>query len=169
MTTPTDTFDPRTAKQLAAKIVDEELCGYDADEMCPLDELHTKCFDALGKTPDEIAAKLAEYGILGTRPDRVEDDGEVYGDMVDDKGNALAVYFRDVCGAAASSFNTTDGLLYWDGTEEGSEIGHESVELPEQLVAFQRAYQDFEYEQLIDPNSTSDTNVIPADAPRAYL
>lgn len=154
MTTPTMEFDPCTAKQAAAKIVDDEMCGHDEEDMAPLVELHAKCFAALGSTPDEIAAKLAEYGCLGTPPDRIvpaDDPTDVYGDMHDDKGNALAVYFRDVCGATSAAFGTDGGLIYWDGTLPGSEIGHEGVTLPAPVREFQQGYQDFKYEQLFDP------------------
>jgi hypothetical protein len=141
-------FDPRTAKERAAQIVDEDLCTY--DDMGPLEELHAQCFTALGETADAIAATLAELGCNGSRPDKEseDEDGTVYGDLVDTKGCALAVYFRGVCGAASASFGTSGGFIYWDGTESGAEIGHESVELPDVVAEFQRGYQDFEYADL---------------------
>lgn len=145
---PTSTFDPRTAKDRAAEIVDQKLCGHDEDEMGPLDELHTRCFTALGDTADAVAATLAELGVTGTRPDRVEDDGEVYGDMHDLTGNALAVYFTEVCGATHASFGIDGGQLYWDGSNGVDEIGHEDVQLPQVLKDFQRGYENFAYPQL---------------------
>jgi hypothetical protein len=160
MTAPAETFDPRTAKQLAAKIVDGEMCGYEDEEVSPLVELHNKCFTALGNTPDEIAAKLTEYGCLGTPPHRIvpaDDPTDVYGDMHDDKGNALALYFRAVCGAASAAFQVDDGMIYWAGTLPGSMIGHESVTLPPAVREFQQGYQDFNYEQLFDPTHQVDT------------
>jgi hypothetical protein len=144
MTTAT-TFDPRTAKERAAEIVDQDLCGF--DDLSPLAELHTLCFSVLGSTAAEVAEKLAEFGCKGSRPLTVDDDGDIYGDMVDEDGNALAVYFRTVCGAASARFGADDGTIYWEGSGD-DQVGDESVELPPVIREFQEGYQDFEYPDL---------------------
>lgn len=144
----TDTFNPRTAKTIAAEIVDKELCGFEEDEMGPLNDLHDKCFAALGDNPAAVAAKLAELGIKGTRPDQVVDGDSEYGDLIEPEKSALAVYFRDVCGATHASFGTWGGQLVWAGTEDGTEVGHEDIELPEVLKQFQKGYEDFAWPAL---------------------
>lgn len=142
MTTPHAVF--AAARQRAATIADNNLCTY--DDMGPLDALHTEIFTALGGTTDQIAATLAGHGVTGSLPEVVVDGDEVYGDLVDDEGCALAVFFRDVCGAASAVFGTSGGQVYWDGTHD--EVGHEDVELPDALAAFQRGYENFAYPAL---------------------
>lgn len=142
-------LDFTTVEDLAAKIVDQDPDGQ--EDLSAIEALHTLVFTALGSTADDIAAKLAELNVQGTRPDQdgePDDDGTMYGDLWDGDNCALAVFFRQVCGATSASFGTDGGLLCWDGTEPGSEISHEGVTLPPAVAAFQNGYQDFKYPNL---------------------
>lgn len=139
-------FDFTTVADLAAKIVDQDPDGQ--DDMGAIEALHTLIFTALGSTADDIAAKLAELDVQGTRPDQdgePDNDGTMYGDLCDYDNCALAVFFRQVCGATSASFGTDGGTLCWDGTEPGSEVSHEGVTLPATVAAFQHGYEDFKY------------------------
>lgn len=146
MTSPTDTFDLRTAKDLAAELIDRSACELNMDA---LDQLHERIFAAFGAGdgPDAIAAKLTELGIKGDLPEVVRDGGELYGEMDDDGQNALSVALREVCGADSAAISTYAGMIYWAG-RGAEELGHESVELPATVVEFLKKYEDFRYPDL---------------------
>jgi hypothetical protein len=166
--TTTETFDPRTAKTLAAAIVDRHISDENEEDR-EFAGLHEKIFAWLGATPDDVAARLTEAGVTGTRPELADNDGAAYGDLVDGKGCALAVFFREICGAAAADLAVDGGLIYWNGSDGVAEYGNESFELPEQLVEFQRKYQDFGYELLYAGDSG--VRMVPStpDAAFAFL
>lgn len=145
MTAPTTPFDLRTAGTIAAELI---AAGQHPDDtITQLEELHARIFTALGDTADQVAAKLAELGIKGALPEVVQDGAEVYGDLTDDEGNALAVLLRDVCGAHSASVFTTGAIICWRASD-GEELAHEDVELPEALRRFQTEYEDFRYPDL---------------------
>lgn len=145
MTAPTTPFDLRTAKAIAADLITNDQGTADTIEQ--LDQLHTRIFTALGDTADAVAAKLAEFGIKGALPEVVQDGAEIYGDLTDDEGNALAVLLRDVCGAHSASVFTTGAIVCW-AADNGEELAHEDIELPEVLRKFQTEYEDFRYPDL---------------------
>lgn len=147
MTAPTTPFDLEAAQAIAEDIINRRLCGPGEEDMGPLNRLHERIFAALGDTPAAVAVKLAELGIKGTLPEAVQDGAEVYGDLTDDKGNALAVLLRNVCGAHSASVFATGAIIYWRNGD-GEELADESIELPQVLCDFQREYEDFRYPQL---------------------
>ncbi len=146
MTAPTTPFDLRTAKAIAADIIVNQRDGA-GENAARLSALHARIFAALGDTPAAVAAKLAELGIKGTLPAVVQDGADVYGDLVDAGGCALALLLRDVCGAASASVFTTAAIICWEDTD-GAELADEDVELPEALRLFQLAYEDFRHPAL---------------------
>ena len=141
----TEPFNPRTAKTIGAQLAENQVG--DETDMAALDSLISDCFSALGGTVAEIAATLLELGCHGTRPEEYEQNGAMYGDLVDEDNSPVAVYFRDVCGADSASFNTFSGLVSWAGAG-GAEIGNEDVALPELVRLFQQEYEAMLHPQL---------------------
>lgn len=147
MTAPTETLDLEAPQAIAEQII---ISGQHPDDaIIELEKLHTRIFAALGDTPAAVAAKLAELGIKGSLPEVVQDGAEVYGNLDDDEGCALAVLLRDVCGAHSASVFTTGAIICWRASD-GEELTHEDVDLPETLRRFQAEYEDFRYPGLYD-------------------